>query len=112
MSFKVKSKGEEFLDVLEFCSFSRFPSQVTAFHFFYRTKQKHVHTKFYTFFIITVEMGNTVLLVNMVEGAGVSILVRYIRKYLELDYILFNEDLMKVIKFTFNRIILKLVLMS
>lgn len=57
-------------------------------------------------------MGNTVLLVNMVEGAGVSILVRYIRKYLELDYILFNEDLMKIIKFTFNRIILKLVLMS
>lgn len=57
-------------------------------------------------------MDNTVLLVNMKEGAGVSILVRYTRKYFELDYILFHEDLMNIIKFTFNRIIFKLVLMS
>lgn len=92
MSFKIKSKGGEFLDVFEFCSFSRFPSQVTAFHFFYRSKQKHVPKRFYKFFVITFEMDNTVLLVNMIESAGVSILVRYIRKCLELDYILFNED--------------------
>lgn len=92
MSVKVKSKCGEFLDVFEFCSLSRFPSQVAAFHFFYHTKQKHVPKKFNKFFVITVEIDNTVLLVNMIEGAGVSILVKYIRTCLELDYILFNED--------------------
>lgn len=56
-------------------------------------------------------MDDTVLLVNMIESAGVSILLRYIKKCLELDYVLFNEDLMKIIKFTLNRIIYKLGLM-
>lgn len=93
MSFKVKSKGGELLLVFEFFSFSRFPSQITAFHFFYRTKQNHVPKKFNTFFVLTVEMKNTVLLVNMIEGAGWRINPgKVYQKIFESNYILLNED--------------------